>query len=583
MRISFRGSGRYAASKRAVVALAALVLAGFPVGTPTPAHADDGASLAGRGFPMTWGGNSDGQLGDGSTAGISTRPVQVCDGPECPPLDDVIAVDGGNSHSIALRADGTVWTWGANTAGQLGDGTNIARGTPVRVCAVGATAPCTSFLTGVKAISAGASYNLALRLDGTVVAWGFNGVGQLGDGTSTNSRTVPVEVCAVGAMAPCGSNVLTLVTGISAGVDHSLVVRSTGNAFAFGNNAAGKLGDGTTANRSTPVLVCAVGATAPCTMTPLPNVKAVSAGSTHSVAVQTTGAALAWGSNTVGQLGDGTTGMERSTPASVCAVGASAPCGSFLTNVRSVAAGAAATTVVRNDGTAVSWGSNTAGKLGDGTTTDRNTPVQVCAKGATAPCSSFLTGVTAVATGLFHALALKSDATVQAWGSNATGQLGDLTTASSPVPVEVFGSLVGPTSVAAGTGHSLAVAVPRADLLVAMSAAAPGPGQISFFVSVDNFGPDVAEDTVLTFHIPSGASFVSVTPPRGHCDKPPTGTTNTVTCYLGRLGTGDLPVTPITLSVSTVPTTVEASATVTSTTPDPRIVNNSVAVKAAVS
>ncbi|MGW2557063.1 RCC1 domain-containing protein, partial [Streptomyces sp. NPDC001635] len=219
----------------------------------------------------------------------------------------------------ADRTAGTVQAWGGNIFGQLGNGTNVNQNTPVPVCAVSQTAPCARHLTHVSAISAGGLHSLALLKDGTVVAWGLNDFGQLGDGTNTN-RNTPVRVCAIDQTAPCTRH-LTNVVAISGGDAHSLALLKDGTVVAWGR---GELGDGTNTNRNTPVRVCAIGQTAPCTRH-LTHVRAISAGGLHSLALLRDGAALAWGRNVEGELGDGTN-TNRRTPVRVCAIGQTAPC-----------------------------------------------------------------------------------------------------------------------------------------------------------------------------------------------------------------------------------------------------------------
>ncbi|WP_158224282.1 RCC1 domain-containing protein [Micromonospora wenchangensis] len=348
-------------------------------------------------------------------------------------LGAVTALGAGESHSLALRSDGTVVAWGGNYAGQLGDGTTVDRTTPVRVCAVGQGAPCTRFLTGVIAIAAGSNHNLALLRDHTVVAWGENW-GDLGDGTRNNHPT-PVRVCAVGQVAPY-AKFLTGVRSIAAGALHSLAVLDDTSAVAWGYNSFGELGDGTIYTRLTPVRVCAVGQVAPCAKF-LSGVRSVAGGWVHTVAVADNALALAWGWNYAGQLGDGTT-VDRATPVRVCAVGQTAPCERFLYGIRDIAAGPVHTMAQLSSGGVLTWGDNFTGELGDGTFTGRTVPGQVCAVGQTAPCERFLYGVRDIAAGDYHSLALQPDYTVVAWGSNGQGQLGDGSDESRPTPVQVL-------------------------------------------------------------------------------------------------------------------------------------------------
>ena len=186
-------------------------------------------ALKSDGTVWTWGNNGDGQLGDGGTTG-SSIPDQVND------LSGVSAIASGADHSMALKSDGTVWAWGRNQFGQLGDGTTIQRNTPVQV----------SGLTGVTAIAGGALHSIALKSDGTVWTWGLNENGQLGDGTGTN-KTTPVQVSG-----------LTDVTAIAGGVEHTIALKNDGTVWGWGHNQLGQLGDGTSGsgtNKSTPVQV----------------------------------------------------------------------------------------------------------------------------------------------------------------------------------------------------------------------------------------------------------------------------------------------------------------------------------------
>ncbi|MFL5352434.1 RCC1 domain-containing protein [Archangium sp.] len=324
-----------------------------------------------------WGTNQRGQLGDGTTLQRNT-PVRVMG------LDNVESIAAADRHSLVLKKDGTVWAWGGNDFGQLGDGSFTDRYTPVQV--VG--------LTGVVAIAAGGVQSLALKQDGTVWAWGYNGTGALGDGT-TIDRNTPVQV--VG---------LTGVVAIAEGDTDSLAVRSDGSVWAWGYNYFGELGDGTTSMRTTPVQVSG-----------LTGVVAVSVGNTHSMALKLDGTVWAWGSNGDGSLGDGTT-IQRTTPVQVLG----------LSGVTAIDAGVGFSLVLKQDGTAWAWGYNGWAQLGDGTTTRRMTPVQVPG----------LSGVATISTGAAHSLALKQDNSAWAWGYNGYGQLGDGTTTQRSSPVRVL-------------------------------------------------------------------------------------------------------------------------------------------------
>jgi alpha-tubulin suppressor-like RCC1 family protein/outer membrane protein assembly factor BamB len=244
-------------------------------------------------------------------------------------------------------------------------------------------------------------------------AWGWNARGQLGNG-STSDHPVPGAVPGIpGALA---------VTG---GTLHSLALASDGALWAWGWNGVGQLGDGTTTDHPAAIKVPG-----------LTGVRAISGGAYHSLAAESDGSVWAWGWNPVGQLGDGTT-LDRHAPVRV--VG--------LDHVVDVAGGTYHSLALRADGTVWAWGWNGYGDLGDGTTTDHFTPVQVVG----------LSNVVAIAAGAYHSLAVKADGTVWAWGWNGVGQLGDATTITRASPVQVGNGLTGVTAVSAGILHSLAV------------------------------------------------------------------------------------------------------------------------------
>ncbi|MGW5420105.1 RCC1 domain-containing protein [Streptomyces sp. NPDC003943] len=561
--------------------VAALALSALP-----PAYADGAGGRFGGGpdvardirtgppgTALAWGSNGLGQLGDGSTVGTSTVPGRVCGNAPCTvPLDKVVQVAAGDGHSIALLEDGSVVGWGNNANGQLGDGTTTTRTTPVHVCAFGETAPCTRFLTGVVSVAVGDVHSFALLTDGTVLAWGSGVGGRLGDGTTTD-RPTPVRVCDVGTTAPC-TQFLSRVTSLATGYQHAIAARSDGSVATWGFNGNGQLGDGTTLARATPVQI------------ELSDVVSVAAGEFHSVASRTDGTVYSWGAGGLLGIGDND---QHASPVRVCAVGQTAPCSVFLTGVKSVAAGETHSLAARADGTVVSWGGNGYGQLGDGTTTFRNIPVQVCAPGN---CAARLTGVTAVAAGItgYHSLALRSDGSVRAWGDNANGQLGDGTTTNGLTPVRVCALgqtapctrfLEGATSIGAGFEHSIAVSRPLADLATSI-AASPEPvangGTLTYSVRVHNYGPTSADDVVLTDHLPANARYASASPSVGYCDTPPTGTTDTVTCHFGTLGRGAAATVTIAVKVRATSGGVTNEVSATSDTPDPRPGNNAATI-----
>ncbi|QDY07831.1 hypothetical protein FJK98_12135 [Micromonospora sp. HM134] len=385
-------------------------------------------------------------VGDASVGGAREAPASRAAAPvvaqrpvaqQAPAeLGAVTAIAAGYGHSLALRSDGTVLAWGENSEGQLGDGTLDPSVTPVRVCAVGQVAPCTRFLTGVIAIAAGFVHSVALLRDRTAVAWGQNVTGQLGDGTFTN-RSVPVRVCGVGEAAPCGQFLSGVRVVASGGGGHNLALLGNGAVVAWGSNTLSQLGDGTFTNRSVPVRVCAVGETAPCDRF-LTGARSIAVGEDHSLAVVGTGHAVGWGFNGAGEVGDGTNDEFRPIPVRVCAVGETAPCDRFLSGVSAVAAGTFHSMALLGSGSVVSWGYNVEGQVGDGTRENhRLVPVRVCAMGEVAPCDRFLYGVRHIAANGFHSMAQLSSGGVLTWGYNGRGELGDGTRVNRLTPVRV--------------------------------------------------------------------------------------------------------------------------------------------------
>jgi len=321
---------------------------------------------------------------------------------------DWCQVSAGCQHSLAVRNNGTAWAWGSNVQGQLGNNTTTSSRSPVSVVG-GFTDWCQ--------VSAGCQHSLAVRNNGTAWAWGLNSFGQLGDGTLTSRRS-PVSV--VGGF--------TDWCQVSAGTSHSLGVRTNGTAWAWGCNGTGQVGDETTTNRSSPVSVVG-GFTDWCQ---------VSAGGAHSLGLRTNGTAWAWGSNSSGQLGDDTV-TSRTSPVSVA--------GGF-TDWCQVSAGGAHSLAVRSNGTAWAWGLNNIGQLGDNTTTSRRSPVSVVS-GFTDWCQ--------VSAGNVHSLGVRTNGTAWAWGYNGNGRLGDDTVTSRTSPVSVAGGFTEWCQVSAGNAHSLAV------------------------------------------------------------------------------------------------------------------------------
>jgi len=335
----------------------------------------------------------------------------------------VIKIAAGSAHSLALKSDGTVWAWGCGGLGRLGNGTTEEKHTPVQVLGLDGT----GFLTGAIAITTKSNFSLALKSDGTIWAWGRNEYNRLGTGSRKYYISTPVKVVE-----------LTNVISVSAGFEHSLALKSDSTVWAWGSNGSGALGDGTGMFRSLPVQVWGAGEE-----DFLDDIVDVSAGWFHSLAVKADGTVWSWGKNHYGQLGDGTTkGHYR--PVQV--VG--------LSDVISVAAGNGYSLALKSDGTVWAWGWNRNGQLGDGTYYEKGSPIPIQVLGPGG--AGYLTDIVAIAVGQHHSLALRSDGTVWAWGCNKYGQLGDGTTKDRHTPVQVIG-LNDVIAIAAGYYHSLAL------------------------------------------------------------------------------------------------------------------------------
>jgi alpha-tubulin suppressor-like RCC1 family protein len=279
------------------------------------------------------------------------------------------------------------------------------------------TSGCGTYLCSITAVAAGQHFNLFLKSDGTVYSCGYNGYGELGNNTTTD-QSIPVQVLT--GTSGCGTY-LCNITAISAGQNHSLFLKNDGTVWACGANSSGQLGDGTTTQRNTPVQVNG-----------LTGIIAVSAGWNHSLFLKNDGTVWACGDNANGQLGDNTTVM-RTAPVQVLA-GASG-CSTYLCGISAVAGGKDHSLFLMNDGTAWACGDNALGQLGDNTTADASTPVQVLA--GTSGCSANLCGIISIAAGQSHSLFLKSGNTVWACGLNSNGQLGDGTTTQHNTVVQM--------------------------------------------------------------------------------------------------------------------------------------------------
>jgi alpha-tubulin suppressor-like RCC1 family protein len=393
-----------------------------------------------------WGDNQYGELGNG-TYTTSSTPVQVLGTGGVGDLTGVTALAGGIWHSLALKNDGTVWAWGDNQYGELGNGTYTTT-SPYGID----TPEMVSGLTGITAIAIGEIDNLALKSDGTVWAWGYNGYGDLGNGTYTSSKT-PVQV-----LGPGGVGFLTGVTALAGGGYSKMALKSDGTVWAWGYNSYGELGNGTYTNSNTPVQVLG-----PSGVGYLSGVTAIAGGEASNLALKSNGTVWAWGDGGNGELGNGTFTSTINTPVQVLGPGGAGS----LTGVTAIAEGSLLSLALTSNGTVLAWGYSGYGQLGNGTDTDSNTPVEV----------SGLSGVTAIASGDggFYSLALTSAGTVWAWGDNGYGQLGNGTDTDSSTPVEVSG-LSGVMAIGTGLYHGLALKATPSQAIESLIAQVTGPG-----------------------------------------------------------------------------------------------------------
>jgi alpha-tubulin suppressor-like RCC1 family protein len=330
-----------------------------------------------------WGNNVIGQLGTNNTSNYSSPVETVSKG------TNWARVSGGNQHIAAIKTDGTLWTWGRNDFGQLGDSTTSNRSSPVTTFGGGTT---------WKQVACGYYHSAAVKTDGTLWCWGRGDQGMLGDNT-ISSRSSPITTSGGG----------TTWKQVATGYFHTLGIKTDGTLWTWGQNQYGQLGDATVTNRYAPIQFS--GSTSLW--------KQVAAGNSLTAALKTDGTLWTCGYNKFGELGDNTS-SNRSVPTQVTG---------SATNWKQVSCGDVGTMAIKTDGTLWSWGHNAYGELGDNTTSSRSSPVQITGGG---------TNWVSSARGAFHAAAVKTDGTLWCWGRGSEGQLGNNSAAgnkSSPIPI----------------------------------------------------------------------------------------------------------------------------------------------------
>ena len=343
-----------------------------------------------------WGLNDSGQLGDGTTTNALT-PVAVAG------VAGAAAVSGGGFHTCARFPDGTLECWGRNDSGQLGDPatTTFSSATPVRVTGI----------TSAASMTAGGFHTCALLGDGTVQCWGENDFGQLGNGTSDPVPGSPTTV----NPTPVAVSGITSAVAVSAGGWHTCALLRDGTIQCWGQNTYGQLGDGSPITRPAPGR-----SSTPVTVTGITTAIAIEAGIFHTCALLADGTLRCWGRNDEGRLGNGTT-ADSSTPTIVSGIAPAA-----------AAPGAEHACALLQDGTVRCWGDNNWGQLGNGSPAGAT---------ATTPATAVtgITTATAASSGAEHTCALLQDGSVQCWGRNTDGRLGNGTTTNAFTPVTVVG------------------------------------------------------------------------------------------------------------------------------------------------
>lgn len=380
------------------------------------------ASIKPDGSLWTWGINLEGQLGNGTTAS-SAEPVRVL--PD-DPTTRWAQVAAGSSHTLALATNGRLYAWGSNKVGQLGTGTAAGSLKPVAVQLPEAAAHATW-----KQVAAGTSHSLALTADGRLYAWGYNSSGQLGNGFGC-SRLTPTEV-----PLPPGTAGTTWAQ-VAAGSTHTLALTADGRLFAWGSNLYGQLGDGSTVSSLLPVPVGYTRQLAPLRWAQ------VAAGRYHTLAVTRDGRLYTWGSNRFGQLGEDRD-VQHSLPEPL-----PLPADLAGTAWTQVAAGDVHSLALSADGRLVAWGNNCSGQLGDGSSTWKLSPVAV-----PLPPDAASATWTRIVSGGFHSMAYTTNGRLCVWGANGFGQLGDGTTADRYRPLSQDPTLTLGTTPGPGSGAGL--------------------------------------------------------------------------------------------------------------------------------
>ena len=322
------------------------------------------AAITTDGSLYMWGWNSHGQLGNGTT-NDSNVPIKI--------MDNVASVCLGGSHSAAITTDGSLYMWGLNNEGQLGNGTIENSSVPIKI------------MDNVAYVSLGGGHSAAITTDGSLYMWGYNDYGQLSNGTTKDSN-VPIKI-------------MDNVASVSLGYGHSAAITTDGSLYMWGYNDNGQLGNGTTENSYVPIKI-------------MDNVVSVSLGKEgRSAAITTDGSLYMWGHN-LGQLGNGKW-FDINAPVKI------------MDNVASASLGEFHSAAITADDSLYMWGPNTAGELGNGTTEYSHVPIKI------------MDNVASVSLVWYHSAAITTDGSLYTWGENNCGQLGNGAREDSKDPIKI--------------------------------------------------------------------------------------------------------------------------------------------------
>ncbi|MDI1234545.1 MAG: choice-of-anchor D domain-containing protein [bacterium] len=358
-------------------------------------------ALKANGTLWSWGSNSFGQLGDGKITNTRTKPYQV--GTD----KDWVYIVAGTSYAMAIKSDGSLWAWGDNRSGQLGENASLSRTKPYKI----------GNYSDWISVQAGEYHSSGLRSDGSLWSWGANSHGELGDGTKTMSK-IPVKIG--------GEKWAKIFGGDSA--HRTFGIKSNGTLWAWGSNIYGDLGIG----KST------FGELIPVRVGTDSNWVRITTSGLFTFGQKSNGTLVAWGNNDVGQLANSTSVQEFS------AIKAS----SVESKWSKIALGGSHTLGLKSNGTLWVWGNNDSGQLGLEMNTSKYNPMQIRSK------SDWVNA----ASGTNHSIALKTNGTLWSWGANGLGQLGDGSKINRNYPKQIDTNKVW-LNIAVGNNHNLAIAV----------------------------------------------------------------------------------------------------------------------------